>query len=106
MITLDFCTLHNFHSTSKVFNFLILTTSFISSDEGSLDSPSDQPPMSPQIQSPDAPEEAAIALPNQNQNGESDATSSADVNIKLRRYLHFFIVLAYIIYTKPLIELD
>ncbi|KAK9722559.1 Ankyrin repeats (3 copies) [Popillia japonica] len=54
------------------------------SDEGSLDSPSDQPPMSPQIQSPDAPEEAAIALPNQNQNGESDATSSADVNIKLR----------------------
>ncbi|KAJ3665035.1 hypothetical protein Zmor_000551 [Zophobas morio] len=55
------------------------------SDEGSLDSPSDQPPMSPKIlQSPE--EYPSEAIPVEKQNGEKQiARISPDASVKIRR---------------------
>lgn len=86
--------------------YIILLFSY--SDEGSLDSPSDHPPMSPKgAQSPD---ELTIApkptqcVPIEKQNGEKPVPHiSSDTNVKIRRYLNFILAITYF-YTKPLIE--
>lgn len=78
------------------------------SDEGSLDSPSDHPPMSPKIaQSPDelTPQTTQQNVPVDKQNGEKPQLHiSSNTNIKFRRYLKFILAVAYF-YTKPLIEI-
>lgn len=62
------------------------------SDEGSLDSPSDHPPMSPKVMQ--SPEEIANI-----QNGDRSTSG-----VKIRRYFHIVLALSYI-YTKPLIDI-
>jgi hypothetical protein len=75
------------------------------SDEGSLDSPSDQPPMSPKmLQSPE--EYPSETIPVEKQNGDKQlARISPDASVKIRRYLNFILALTYF-YTKPLIEIE
>lgn len=78
----------------------------IFSDEGSLDSPSDHPPMSPKnLQSPEEIVEVPTPeVPSEIQNGEKQLSLlPADGGVKIRRYFKFVLALMYI-YTKPLIE--
>lgn len=83
------------------------------SDEGSLDSPSDQPPMSPKVlQSPEEfpmPVTEGPLVPIETRNGEKQekqlARLSSDPSVKIRRYLNFVLALTYL-YTKPLIEIQ
>jgi hypothetical protein len=70
-----------------------------------LDSPSDQPPMSPKmLQSPE--EYPSETIPVEKQNGDKQlARISPDASVKIRRYLNFILALTYF-YTKPLIEIE
>lgn len=75
----------------------------LSSDEGSLDSPSDHPPMSPKnLQSPDDIAEVHSEI----QNGEKQLPliPSDGGGVKIRRYFKLVLALMYL-YTKPLIEI-
>lgn len=96
-----------------MYNFVF--TERRNSDEGSLDSPSDQPPMSPKVlQSPEEfpPSPAATdpsIVPIENRNGDKQdkqlARISSEPSVKIRRYLNFVLALTYL-YTKPLIEIQ
>lgn len=77
---------------SNVISFSDNFVELFYSDEGSLDSPSDHPPMSPKVMQ--SPEEIANI-----QNGDRSTSG-----VKIRRYFHIVLALSYI-YTKPLIDI-
>lgn len=69
------------------------------SDEGSLDSPSDHPPMSPNnLLSPDDAPNAIERI-----NGDNTTTNS-DTGIKIRRQVNFLITLNELIHIASLIS--
>lgn len=79
-----------------------IVSRWLFSDEGSLDSPSDHPPMSPKnLQSPDEVVEVSSEI----QNGEKQLPLiPSDGGVKIRRYFKLVLAILYI-YTKPLIEI-